>query len=873
MRRATLLVLAWNQWALTRRCLDTLLDTDLDAAEVIVVDNGSDDDTPAGVAAYAGRVRLLRLPANLGFVRGMNAGIAAARVDDDIVLLNNDLEFTQRDWLGRLRDAAYAAPDHGIVGCRLRGSGDDERLYHTASFIEPETLWGQQTESGQQERDFGQYTRMRRVHSIAFAVAYLRRDCIERVGVLDEAYHSYFEDTDFCLRARDAGIASVVAGAVTLRHEQHGSTRDDDDGFRARLWRESRATFAARWQQRLIETRRGSLLWRGSTRAAHASAALTRELAWRLDARGVRMTYTPARAELFDPTDYRLELAARRDPDVLHDVALDCQPTVGTPGNGRLRVTCSFNEWLQPPAAWVAACNRFDRVLVPDAYQAEAHARAGVIVPIDIVALGVDPNYFHPGIESPRHPDGHFVFLSTAEQLGRDAPDVLVAAFRRAFDLEDPVELLVHLEPGNDEARIREVLAPLLAPIEGGRVRLIGGGFPHYQRTQLVAAADAYVSARRGTGWDAFAREAVASGRILVAPAFGSQRDLVDTYGRAVSVRGGVDDPEQAGSAWADIDVEDLVGALRKTFDERVTASSRARSAAADFSAGNDFDATADRLITLFASAGMLKPAARAVAPHRPADLPGASSQIVVLGMHRSGTSSIGGLLALFGAWPGPHERLLRGDDNPKGHFEHGELHMACVRRLAAAGGDWRRVPDGAPPGHAVDAFRREAGSVLDTLEQRRPWFIKEPRLCLVANELLPLLTRPVFVHVSRDPLAVADSLARRDGMAPVDALALWERYTRAAFAASAGWTRVLVDYDELVSAPVTTARRLYDDLVRAGVRGLALPAEATILAWIEPAARAVTDARPASLTPSQCALRDAIRDRSILPAPPTDAE
>ena len=120
MRGAALIVLAWNQWPLTRRCLDSLLATDLDGAEVLVVDNGSSDETPDAIAAYAGRVRYIRLADNMGFVRGMNTGIAAARPDDDVVLLNNDLKFTQRDWLNRLRDAAYATPETGVVVQRRR---------------------------------------------------------------------------------------------------------------------------------------------------------------------------------------------------------------------------------------------------------------------------------------------------------------------------------------------------------------------------------------------------------------------------------------------------------------------------------------------------------------------------------------------------------------------------------------------------------------------------------------------------------------------------------------------------------------------------------------------------------------------------------
>ena len=62
MRGAALIILAWNQWTLTRRCLDSLLAQDLDAAEIIVVDNGSEDETPTALDAYASRVRIVRLP-------------------------------------------------------------------------------------------------------------------------------------------------------------------------------------------------------------------------------------------------------------------------------------------------------------------------------------------------------------------------------------------------------------------------------------------------------------------------------------------------------------------------------------------------------------------------------------------------------------------------------------------------------------------------------------------------------------------------------------------------------------------------------------------------------------------------------------------
>ncbi|MEO7013391.1 MAG: glycosyltransferase [Dokdonella sp.] len=865
MRGAALIILAWNQWTLTRRCLDSLLAQDLDEAEVIVVDNGSEDETAEGLNAYAERVRVVRLPANLGFVRGMNVGIAAARPDDDVVLLNNDLIFSQRDWINRLRDAAYAAADHGIVGCRMLGPEPGQLLFHLGGFIEPELLWGQQTESGQQETDVGQFPRTRRVQGIAFALAYIRRDCLDRIGGLDEIFHSYFEDTDYCLRAADAGIASVVAGAVTLRHDQHGSTRDDG-GFRERLWKDSRARFAERWQQRLIDRYRGSVLWQGLTRLPNAYGQLTRGLLWRLDARGLRMAFSSVSPELLEGNDFRLELAARRMLHSFPDVALVCAPgQAKTPARGRYRVAIAFSEWRQPPPDWASYYKDFDLLLAPDAFQAEAYRAAGIDTPIEILPLGVDREYCHPHVPALRHPGGHFVFLGVVESLDRDAPELIVEAFRRSFRADEAVELVVYICPGNDESAIREVLESALTRTSGARVRLMfGWGFPGYERAQLLTSADAYVSARRGAGWDPTVRAAIACGRVVIAPAYGSQQALVQEWGLPIELAGEVEDPGEPGSLWADPDRDALAWRMRDVFSHREETVATALARAAEYSGSNHLDLSADRLSEMLAGGSTLLAQAPRVRAHQPRDLDRpAAGQIIVLGMHRSGTSGIGGLLTLFGVWPGPEELLLRGPDNPRGHFEHGEIHMACLRRLQAAGGDWK-TPAADAPATAVDAFRREVAAVLETLEPRRPWFIKEPRLCLLVRELLPLLTRPVFVHVVRNPVDVAGSLQRRDAMSAPQALALWEIYTREAFAGSAGWPRIVVDYTALLDDPVATANAFFNDLERFGIKGLTRPEPSSIAGWIEPAGQK-SDDTGIVLSPEQTLLQAMIANRSIL--------
>src|SRR5437588_669301 len=81
------------------------------------------------------------------------------------------------------------------------------------------------------ETDVDQYAAAREVEGIVFACAYIRREVLDAIGALSEEYVSYFEDTDYCLRAKDAGFRTLVCGAVTIVHHEHGSTSDTPEVF------------------------------------------------------------------------------------------------------------------------------------------------------------------------------------------------------------------------------------------------------------------------------------------------------------------------------------------------------------------------------------------------------------------------------------------------------------------------------------------------------------------------------------------------------------------------------------------------------------------------------------------------------------------
>ncbi|MEO8198394.1 MAG: glycosyltransferase, partial [Thermoanaerobaculia bacterium] len=418
----TLILLTWNRWELTRRCLETLLASDLSGAELLVVDNGSTDGTPERLAAFP-QARLLALPTNLGFVRGNNAGIAAVPPDNDVVLLNNDIEFARRDWLQRLRWAAHSAPDVGVVGCRqVLGDG---RLLHAGTYILPDTMWGQQI--GALEHEVGQYTGRREVEGVTFAVAYLKRAVIAAIGGLAEDFESYFEDTDYCLRARRAGFRTLYAGDSQVVHDEHGSTAGDA-AARTALFERSRAVFRGKWQAELDGRYRHDLVWQSilnfPTGYARSSRAYLHELDHHL---GVRCVYryvygkgSPFPVEEPENTgDYYLNVVRGRELPRAHATSgiavVYGQGDVFRRAIGKVRVGFTMLEVDGFPRDWVEQANEMDEIWVPSEFNRQGFLDSGLTRPIHKIPLGIDTDVFHPGARRLASPTGEFVFLANFE--------------------------------------------------------------------------------------------------------------------------------------------------------------------------------------------------------------------------------------------------------------------------------------------------------------------------------------------------------------------------------------------------------------------------------------------------------------------------
>lgn len=182
-------------------------------------------------------------------------------------------------------------------------------------------------------------------------------------------------------------------------------------------------------------------------------------------------------------------------------------------------------------------------------------------------------------------------------------------------------------------------------------------------------------------------------------------------------------------------------------------------------------------------------------------------SWLLVVGMHRSGTSALTGALGALGFnTPHPGDRTgFRAESNAE-HWESLSLSVYNDRLLTELGGSWAAPPD-LPLKWEDDGALSELGSPLPILNAAYPgsgprvW--KDPRLCLVLPFWKTVLPSPIAaILIWRSPLAVARSLQKRDGFHLADGIALWERYNRAALANLVGLDTFVCSYEALLSDP-----------------------------------------------------------------------
>ncbi len=201
--------------------------------EVVVVDNGSRDDTAAWLREHWPGIEVVSLPENVGVTAALNVCARAGR-GELVGLFNNDLEL-EPDCLGEMVGALASHPEAGWVGAKLRDF-ERRKLLDGAGDVFTWTWLGHRRGHGEPDR--GQYDEPREIFGACGGAAVYRRGVFAAVGEFDEDFFAFYEDVDWNLRAQLAGfICRYVPTAVVYHMGSATIGRGLSDFTRYHLWR------------------------------------------------------------------------------------------------------------------------------------------------------------------------------------------------------------------------------------------------------------------------------------------------------------------------------------------------------------------------------------------------------------------------------------------------------------------------------------------------------------------------------------------------------------------------------------------------------------------------------------------------------------
>jgi GT2 family glycosyltransferase len=210
----------WNGRRWLPGCLAAIAGQTQAPAEVIVVDNGSDDGSLEYLHAEHPEVHVIELGRNTGFAHAANRGIAAA-TSPFVALINTDVVLGH-DWVERSVRALTADERTAAVATKMLQLDNPEEVYDAGDILRRDGACEQRGRFG---RDDGRYSEPEEIFGACAGAALYRRDAVLAVGGFDERFFAYLEDVDLAVALRVAGWRCRYEPAVAL-HAGESSSRN-----------------------------------------------------------------------------------------------------------------------------------------------------------------------------------------------------------------------------------------------------------------------------------------------------------------------------------------------------------------------------------------------------------------------------------------------------------------------------------------------------------------------------------------------------------------------------------------------------------------------------------------------------------------------
>lgn len=202
---------------MTLECLASLAALDYRNTQIIVVDNGSTDDSVAAIRERYPDVILIRNERNVGFAEGNNIAIRQALADgaDLLMLLNNDAVVAPQT-LTALVEAATRNPQIGIVAPVIYSYSEPEHVWCAGAAIDWRNGATVRLQDSVRRQPDGAAPQV--VDFVSGCALCIKREVIEKIGLLDPRFFAYYEDTDWCVRAVKAGYLCAYVPSSCVWH-------------------------------------------------------------------------------------------------------------------------------------------------------------------------------------------------------------------------------------------------------------------------------------------------------------------------------------------------------------------------------------------------------------------------------------------------------------------------------------------------------------------------------------------------------------------------------------------------------------------------------------------------------------------------------
>ena len=218
--KVSIIILNWNGLKDTIECLESLKKVTYPNYEVTVVDNASArDDVKILRERFEGYIHIIQNDKNYGYTGGNNIGIrhSLASSQPDYFLILNPDTVVNPDFLSRMTEVAQKDALIGIVGPKVYFYDFPNCIQSVGAKI---NMWtGQTTPIGLKQTDVGQYDKPREVDYVTGCCMLVKKEVISKIGLFDESYFCYWDETDYCTRARKAGYKVSCVPDSTIRHK------------------------------------------------------------------------------------------------------------------------------------------------------------------------------------------------------------------------------------------------------------------------------------------------------------------------------------------------------------------------------------------------------------------------------------------------------------------------------------------------------------------------------------------------------------------------------------------------------------------------------------------------------------------------------